>query len=45
MCIEHHVMENLQNAAVIITAESHEFFMAFMTENVVIQGNRFREVA
>jgi hypothetical protein len=45
VCIENNVMENLQNAAVIITAESYEFFMGFMTENVVIRGNQFRDVA
>jgi hypothetical protein len=44
-CIENNVMENLQNAALIITAESYEFFMGFMTENVVIRGNRFIDVA
>jgi hypothetical protein len=38
-------MQNLQNAAVVITAESYEFFMGFATENVVIRGNRFIDVA
>lgn len=45
VCIENNVIQNLQNAAVIITAESYEFFMGFMTENVVIRGNQFRDVA
>jgi len=45
VCIENNLMENLQNAAVIVTAESYEFFMGFMTENVVIRGNRFIDVA
>lgn len=45
VCIENNVMENLQDAAVLITAESYEFFMGFMTENVVIRGNRFVNVA
>jgi hypothetical protein len=45
VCIESNVMENLQNAAVIVTAESYEFFMGFMTENVVIRGNRFIDAA
>jgi hypothetical protein len=45
VCIENNVMENLQGAAVLLTAESYEFFMGFMTENVLIRGNRFIEVA
>lgn len=45
VCIENNVMENLQNSAVIITAESYEFFMGFMTDNVVIRGNQFINVA
>lgn len=45
VCIENNVMENLQDAAVLLTTESYEFFMGFMTENVVIRGNRFINVA
>lgn len=45
VCIENNVMENLQDAGVLLTSESYEFFMGFMTENVVIRSNRFINVA
>ena len=43
--IENNAMENLQGAAVLIPAETYEFFMGFMAENIVIRGNRFIDVA